>query len=461
MQNQELSSVPPASALPKLTNHTRALLDVFKTGPVAQIPQTATQLGHQSYRTSSLEALAPSPGQTAYSSIPAMQQESTRTMSTKHPKSEHQTSLLNLFRRTQPAEERASTSPQTLSVPPAPVELSAQRTPALDDKTILSYDHLKHFLQHESEESPSPRDHRKSGRLRKREEQTSATVSGPINQPEFDSIAHTPRKTTVPNEFTRIPKPTARTLFNPNQPAAVKILARPDEAKPSPARSPKAPKSPPDTAPKLMPRTTESAKSFHPQILRRPQTEDLLEYRQVEHHEMPPKPQAHTKQAPLLPTNVLPMKPPMPQRHPLRPPGYPLPSKPVAPDIQQSILLAPTQSIEPLASNPSLSSRPSVPDDSHRQSLLSLFNKPTAPSGPTSISQPSRTESPLSASQVVSPVKEKQTNGVATISTRSRMGSIASVVSGTSQAALEKRQTTAGDRAFLLGYLGRIASREG
>jgi hypothetical protein len=58
-------------------------------------------------------------------------------------------------------------------------------------------------------------------------------------------------------------------------------------------------------------------------------------------------------------------------------------------------------------------------------------------------------------------MNEKHTNGVGTISTRSRMGSMASVGSGTSQAPPEKRQTTAGDRAFLLGYLGRIASQEG
>ena len=462
MQNQQLSSVPPASALPKLTNHTRALLDVFKTGPVAQIPQAPTQPEHQSYPTPSLEALAPSPAKTVYSSMPAIQQENTHTMSTKRAKSEHQTSLLNLFRKTQLAEEGAGTSPQTLSVPPAPVELSAQRTPGLDEKTVIPHDHFKHSLQHENEEAQGPRDHRKSGRQRKREGQTSATVSGPINQPEFENIAHTPRRTAVPNEFTRSPKPTARTLFDPNQPAAVKILARLEETKHSPARSPNALKSTPDTEPKPMPRTTDPTKSFQPQILRRPQTEDLLENQQVEYHEMPPKLQAHAKQSPVLPTNVLPTKPPMPQRHHLRPSGYPLPSKPVVPDVQQSTLLAPTESIEPLASKPSLSSRPSVPNDPHRQSLLSLFNKPSAPSGTVSISlQPPRTESPLSASQVVSPVNEKQANGVATISTRSRMGSIASVVSGTSQAPPEKRQTTAGDRAFLLGYLGRIASQEG
>jgi hypothetical protein len=58
-------------------------------------------------------------------------------------------------------------------------------------------------------------------------------------------------------------------------------------------------------------------------------------------------------------------------------------------------------------------------------------------------------------------MNEQQANGVGTISTRSRMGSMASAVSGTSQAPPEKRQTTAGDRAFLLGYLGRIASKEG
>jgi hypothetical protein len=65
------------------------------------------------------------------------------------------------------------------------------------------------------------------------------------------------------------------------------------------------------------------------------------------------------------------------------------------------------------------------------------------------------------ASKIVSPMNEKHANDMGTISTRSRMGSMASVGSGTSQAPPEKRQTAAGDRAFLLGYLGRIASQEG
>src|SRR2546430_7570294 len=41
----------------------------------------------------------------------------------------------------------------------------------------------------------------------------------------------------------------------------------------------------------------------------------------------------------------------------------------------------------PFDPKPLLSSRPGLEDDSHRQRLLSLFTRPSAPSGPTPTSQ--------------------------------------------------------------------------
>ena len=482
MQDQQVSSVPPASALPKLTNHTRALLDVFKTGAAAQIPsaglpsptkipqtvpRTTISSGHHSSSTPSLEAVAPSTVKEGFPSIsnPQKVEENRHTVSLRRPKSEHQASLLDLFRKPHDphdAQSATNTSVTILRAPPAPVELSAQRTPGIHEKATTSQDLLKHFLQHESEDLPSPRDMRKNERSGKREGQTSATVSGPLNQPQFENITQTPRTTTVPDEFTRSPKPTARTLFDPNQPPAVKILARPEDPKHSPVRSPRASKSTLNNAPKPTPRSTESTKSFQPQILRRPRTESLQENPQLDNYALAPKPSVQTKSAPAPSMHGLPTKPPMQQKHHLPSSDYPLPSRSMMPDARPPPVLAQTQSTELIMPKHSMSSRPSLQDDSHRQSLLSLFNKPSAPLGATTTSQqPSRKQSPLSASQVVSPMNEKQANGVGTISTRSRMGSIASVVSGTSQAPPEKRQTAAGDRAFLLGYLGRIASQEG
>jgi mRNA-decapping enzyme subunit 2 len=479
MGYQQAPSVPPASALPKLTNHTRALLDVFKTGSAAQIPsenlpspthipqakpRKIVQSGYQSSKTPSMEAVAPSPLTPRFPNIPDenMMEENLHTTSSRRPKSEHQTSLLNLFRKQHEAETTTATSTTTLSVPPAPVELSAQRTPGLDEKATASHNLLKHFLRHETEESPGLRDTRRTGRVGKREGQTSATVSGPLNQPVFETITQTPRKMTVPNEFSRSPKPTARTLFDPNQTPAIKILTRPEDGKQSPARSPRAPKSISNTAPKPTPRSTESSKLFQPQILRRPQTERLQDSVQLESHELPPKLPVQTEQLPVSPTHGIPSKPPMPEKQHLLPSAYALPLRTPMQEMQPPPLPAQAQSAEPLTPKPPISTRPSLQDDSHRQSLLSLFNKPSVPSsaGPTS-QQPSRMESPVSTSHLVSPMNEQQANGVGTISTRSRMGSMASAVSGTSQAPPEKRQTTAGDRAFLLGYLGRIASKEG
>jgi mRNA-decapping enzyme subunit 2 len=471
MGGQQAPSVPPASALPKLTNHTRALLDVFKAGSAAQAPSDSlpsptlipktmpgkvVESRHQSSKTPGLEAVAPSTIKPGFPNILStnMVDEGQRTTSPKYPKSEHQTSLLNLFRKSYEAEPAKGTSATTLNVPPPPVELSAQRTPGLDEKSAKSQDLLKHFLQRKAEELPSPRGTRTTGRAGIHEGQTSATISGPLNQPVFETIIHTPRKATVSNEFSRSPKPTTRTLFNPNQPAPIKILTRPEDAKRSPVRSPRAPKSTQNTTPKPMPRSTESTKSFQPQILRRPQSESMSKGPQLESHELPQKPPVQIKQAPLSASYGVPTKLPIPQKQHDLPSGYALPLRPLMQDIQTAAVPAQAQSAEP-------SSRPSLQDDSHRQSLLSLFHKPTVSSATKLASQqPSRTESPQSTSLVVSPMDEKQANGVGTISTRPRMGSMASVVSRTSQAPPEKRQTTAGDRAFLLGYLGRIASQE-
>jgi hypothetical protein len=428
------------------------------------IPRAAVQSGHRPSKTPSLEAVAQSPITPPYrniSDIPTVEEKS-HTTSPLRPKSEHQTSLLNLFRKPHEADTAAGISRTILSVRPAPVELSAQRTPGLDEKAPTSHDLLKHFLQHQNEDLTSLRDTKYVGRSGKREGQTSATVSGPLNQPHFETITQSPRKTTVSNEFTRSPKPTGRTLFDPNQPPAVKILARPEDAKRSPARSPRAPKSTPHSAAKPVTRSTESNKSFQPQILRRPQTENVQDSLQLESYESPTKPPVQAKQPPHPPTHSLPTNPQRTQKQHLPSSAYTLPSRLLTKEVQPQPLPSQAQSLERLMSKPSVSSQPSLQDDTHRQSLLSLFNKPSVPlvTAPTS-EEPSRTESPVSASKVASPMNEKHANGVGTISTRSRIGSIASVGSGTSQAPPEKRQTAAGDRAFLLGYLGRIASQEG
>ena len=478
MEDQHPPSVPPASALPKLTNHTRALLDVFKTGLAAQVPsqtlpspartpqpmpQEAFDLGNQASTTPSLEAVGASPTTPGFpSKVDTNRMDrNLPDISSRRQKSEHQASLLNLFRTPHKAKTDTDTLMTSLSGPPAPVELAAQRTPGLDEKVTASNDLLQHFLQHKTKELSSPAETKKAGRLGNREGQTSATVSGPLNQPVFETITHTARKTNVPNEFSRSPRQTARTLFDPNQPPAVKILSRREDAKHSPSRSPRVPKSTPNAGSKPTATSAEAVKAFQPQILRRPQTENIEKSPQLQSHALPPKPPPPTKQSPLTPSHGLPTKPPMPQKQYLPPSEYSLPRSPKMQDKPTSSS-APAQapSVEPLIPRHTMSSRASLQDDSHRQSLLSLFSKPSIPGTAPAPHQPARTEPPAPTSHVVGPIDEKQANGVGTISTRSRMGSMASMVSGTSQAPPEKRQTAAGDRAFLLGYLGRIASQE-
>jgi mRNA-decapping enzyme subunit 2 len=477
MGDQQASTVPPASALPKLTNHTRALLDVFKSGSGMPTPsksllsspgdmpdtisRVAVQLRHQPSQTPSLEAVAPSPvtPPVRIVSDPHTSDERPHTTSPLRPKSEHHTSLLNLFRKPHEADAAAGIPETTLSVRPAPVELSAQRTPRLEEKAPPSRDLLKRVPQHHSGELPGPRDAKNGGRPSKHEGHTSATVSGPLNQPHFDIITPSPRKTTVPNEFTRSTKPTGRTLFDPNQPPAVKILARPEDAKRSSARSPRAPKSTPLSTAKPPTRSTEPNKSFQPQILRRPQTESVQDSLRLESYESPMKPPVQATQPP-GPAPYSPLtNPQMTQKPHFPPSAYTIPPRSSMNEVQPQPLPPQAQSLEQLVPKPSVSSRPGVQDDTHRQNLLSLFTKPLMPSvtAPT-FQEPSKTES---ASKIVSATNEKHANGVGTISTRSRLGSVASVSSGPSQAPPEKRQTAAGDRAFLLGYLGRIASQEG
>ena len=149
---------------------------------------------------------------------------------------------------------------------------------------------------------------------------------------------------------------------------------------------------------------------------------------------------------------------PRKQHHP--PSEYSLPRSPVMQETQTSSAPVQAQSTESLTPRHTISSHTSSQEDSHRQNLLSLFNKPSISSATPASHQPVRMESSALTSYAVGPTNEQKANGVGTISTRSRMGSMASVVSGTSQALPEKRQTAAGDRAFLLGYLGRIASQE-
>ena len=99
----------------------------------------------------------------------------------------------------------------------------------------------------------------------------------------------------------------------------------------------------------------------------------------------------------------------------------------------------------------------------HKQTLLSLFGGSNGNQIKGASETPSRVVSPLSMSQVLSPREDVPISAIDPQATRSRMDSLVSVASGVSatRPTMEKRQTAAEDKQFLLGFLGKIASQDG
>lgn len=433
---------PPASALPTLTNHTKALLDMFKSEPV-------TQGQPQSPRKSQVLPHDPAPWLQPQSNIPAaepslsannrfVQPHSPQRLPGVYedgtvfhrPGSEHQANLLDLFRQS-PTTRQASVLLANQQKPA--VELAANPATAGPENqllTILRRD--KQAVKSIAAKSPPIK--------QPGEGETSATIMGPLNLPQFEGIRSSRRSS---NELKRSPVAAHRTLYDPNQPTPIKILARPDDGSRSPARSPRQSKFATGAgSPKRPPTHKEPTKPFQPQILRRPQTAESQ--------------------------NGLPLSINVPKVANQPPPGTEPPKpkveSPVSPTIPSTTRIAPSEA--------------------HKQTLLSLFGRPaetaamtssplpptiaaTVPQPPTSapITPPPPHHdlvSPLAASQLVSPLDNEP------ISTRSRMSSLTSTASGAGRmrqlphqaSQMEKRQTTAGDKAFLLGYLSRIASQE-
>jgi mRNA-decapping enzyme subunit 2 len=438
-----ISFVPPASALPKLTTHTRALLDVFKTGhPVAQrgpeaadVPSTRLPRGivttTMPERTrSQLEVSIQTPWSAADSTptsralVHHITDKSLPSTVVHRPKSAQQASLLDLFRQSSIDVAPASSAvPQATSQNP-PVELAASSTIHRSEAKISPVDDSLNLLKKGSEAGKT-HIKKRTGARTVGEGETSATVSGPLNQPHFDGILK-PRKQ-ASNGLGRSPVASDRTLYDPKQPTPIKILARPDDNKRSPARSPRASKAVVAApSPKRTPMPREQVKPFQPQILRRPQTVESQS--------------AATPAISIMATKSQ--------------------TASCIEDLPKSSTPVETQ---PMARR-SISRQPSDAN-THRQTLLSLFNQPASttdnPTTPRTFQIPQDVVSPLMTNQMVKPLEERSVHGMEPISTRSRVGSLASIASSSIRPPIEKRQTTAGDKAFLLGYLGRIASREG
>ena len=428
--------VPPASALPPLTNHKRALLDVFKSAQSLQQPPAVPPVSptHNPLHT----AAPPTIGQLSHTTVPAptlidpssllptllANRSRVHNQEGRVPKREpvdHRASLLGLFKQLPPPAAEAAPIGPAHKTPLAPVELAALSTPSLQPAELTQKRLLTNLLQQKSA-IPDRTATQPKGEFR--EGKTSATISGPLNQPQFEGITKNLRRSSLSDGPARSPAPAHKALFDPNQQVQKKILSRPAGREQSPARSSRSSKPSHAASPKKpAPRKDDSAKQFQLQILRRPAADqqDALPQGTTQPAFQPildnPKPDSASLTAPAL---------------------YPLPKT------------LPPERLKPQA-------------ESHKQTLLSLFDNPTPPpqvSTPRSTHPaiPTRTSASPGApgSATVSPLTEKH------VSTRSRLGSLTSVISTGSQARPvgEKRQTAASDKAFLLGYLSRIASQE-
>ncbi|ODM18040.1 hypothetical protein SI65_06828 [Aspergillus cristatus] len=209
------ASVPPASKLPppKLTSHSLALLNVFKT-ETPKTPQISSA------------TMAPGAGQDS--------------VQARKP-SQHQDQLLNLL--------RGSPAPATSA--PVPVELAADSTPPT----------RKQILQRPNQCSPN------AGKGFNSEGQTSATVSGPLNMPQFEGIAKPAAR--------RMQNGTNRKAHKDRQPqtqplsSPITILARPQSAKRDQSSTPPPGSRTPSQSRTSKTKQAESQKPFQPQILRR------------------------------------------------------------------------------------------------------------------------------------------------------------------------------------------------
>lgn len=441
--------VPPASALPKLTNHTKALLDVFKgTGNMAPPPAQSSKNGLLELLTGGGSLLKTTPQNQSvtgkdlaslanrtqdpnfeHSKIgqgpqPSFEQSDIHQNSaippSARPTRADKTSLLDLFTRPDQAGHALEVKPTNQR--PAELAATHMKSPSQQKTDGNKNELLLSLLRKGHQDRPV-----QAGPVKQtfvKEGETSATINGPLNQPEFDAISRASRQ--VLSDMGRSPLTSHRTLYDPNQPAPMKILTRSDEARQhkqsTPPRSPRSMKAPPKRAAKEKMSQKPSNKPFQPQILRRPQSADSSE----------PEPTANeTRNRQAVQTNASSSSP--------------------IPDTSN------VQERQPL------SRQPSQPN-SQKQALLSLFGGGTDTT-PKAYAVPpgSGVVSPLSTSQLITSNSEILPPGIEPISTRtSRVGSLASITSGpvANRVTNEKRQTGAENKAFLLGYLGRIASQE-
>ncbi|KAK7190349.1 hypothetical protein DPSP01_013064 [Paraphaeosphaeria sporulosa] len=439
-------AIPPASKLPppKLTPHSLGLLNAFKISEKPAISSPISQAQQSSQATPIATRPPPLQRQSdAFVSPPPAQ--STRSFSPSpptfqsppplanfepaqpKPRNAHQDSLLNLFR----SPSISAASPVPAKTPELPVELSAYpSTPgyaklntAAEAGPPMPDMHAKPNLLHAfgGQEKPGL---------------TTATVRGPVNAPDFDTVKKNAQH--ILNGNSRGPSPSTMKpepkMFVPQQ-----ILRRDSSV---PRKN--APPAEQDRSSNASPAAAPPAAPFKPQILKRPQQPPSQEPVPA------PAPSAHTQ-------NLLNMfKSPSPQ------PQQPLKQEPVSvasahtqnllsmfksPSPQPQAVPAPappSRSPAPPAVDPSSFGRKDgIPAD-QKTALLSLFGKPapltasptqtagsplapsvTVPIPPARSPQPPTPKTFMSGLiSPVSPLPGSQTDSPAQLNSRSRISSI-------------------------------------
>ncbi|KAF2688345.1 hypothetical protein K458DRAFT_414125 [Lentithecium fluviatile CBS 122367] len=376
---------PPASKLPppKLTAHTLGLLNAFKLNekPAISSPQGSSQPDQTFQATPKTQPSALQRPFNSYASPPGVQSAHPYAPSPPafqspppnanfqpaqpKPRNAHQDSLLNLFR----SPSTAAATPPPQQPPEQPAELSALPTtpgysrtgagsnvgppvPNLRTKPADLLDSLQGYSLQQNQQRPNLQPNKPG--------QTSATVRGPVNAPDFDTVrknAHHPMNGHSRGPSPALPKQEQK-VFIPQQ-----ILKR--EQSPAIAKSPTEMSATAASSPHTV---VPSTATFKPQILKRPQQGGAATHVQ--------NPITHSQGI----LNLIKAPSPTPMHS-----GAPVPAG-ARPAHSQGLLdlFKGQTSPQPVHAAPPSTHPPAASSSAHSQGLLNLFKTQTAPQAPPS-----------------------------------------------------------------------------
>ena len=322
---KQLPSIPPASKLPppRLNAQSSALLNLFKSGqstkasaadggskepglpsqqPLKAIPPTDPRtdgiLSNETIAQPRVQQLSRQSSTSGTLFVPPQVSPNAHVAKTNEvikPKSEHHDKLLSLFRTpSMPSSEPSKTGTTSLQPQLTPVELSALPATPNHSRETSQRDASPHKLPPTVQiQKPTKQNATKQNATKHLKPAVSATVNGPLNVPQFEVLSKIAKEHKQPSAHNGYPQPQKR--------SPITILARPGSSRaPASVGLPKmATEGIPLTkqekafAPRLQTFVTPTkdqpptpnlkgqdgpAKTFQPQILRRPaHTQDLNE----------------------------------------------------------------------------------------------------------------------------------------------------------------------------------------